>query len=781
MVISMRLRPKSWRYGRHRTTKFVVAALAVASLPAFAQAVFGHPIVPGFERLYGENYFGRTVDGGLVLFGELGCASCHRAQETAGVHLLAKQAPILDEVGSRVRPEYLQAFILNPQAAKPGTTMPNLFDGWPETERNEAIEALTHFLASTGSVVKSLAERPRADDGEGLYHQVGCVACHGSRRAEDPSLSTSVPLGDLSEKYTIESLTDFLNDPHKVRPSGRMPGFAWKNGDQPRALAHYLVQDSKPTKEQNPFVLNLERAAKGRELFATVGCANCHAMNYRGERVERQFSAKSQAELAAGSGCLTTAPARGRPHFALDAKQIRALTDALGFLGKPPVGAAPEQVVFRTFTALNCFACHERNKLGGVEEARNALFQSVTKEMGDEGRLPPSLTGVGAKLTKDWLEVLWKNGPKVRPYMLTQMPKFGQANVGALTAALETLDTVEPVTVTPLAASQSQVKKDGRYMVGAKAFGCIKCHNFNGVASPGIQAIDLVNTTGRLKHDWFHRYLADPQVFRPGTRMPSAWPTTGKSYLPAILDGDVTSQIEAVWSYLLDRDRAVFPEGLGRDPIELIADREPVIYRNFIEGAGRRGIAVGYPEKANLAFDADDMRLALVWQGPFIDASRHWYGRGEGFQRPLGDNVVRFVEGASFAVLATPSEPWPTKHAKELGYQWRGYRLTKQGRPIFLYDYVGVHFDDEPQPLAGNPPSFKRAITLTATAPLASLYYRVAKADKIEPQADGWFRIDNTLRLRITGCEQPVIRGNELLAPINFAASPVQIVQEYVW
>ena len=78
---------------------------------------------------------------------------------------------------------------------------------------------------------------------------------------------------------------------------------------------------------------------------------------------------------------------------------------------------------------FNCYACHERDKLGGVEEARNPHFQSDMPEMGDEGRLPPHLTGVGAKLTSEWLRTVLDQGAKDRPYMFTRMPRFGTANV----------------------------------------------------------------------------------------------------------------------------------------------------------------------------------------------------------------------------------------------------------------------------------------------------------------------------------------------------------------
>ena len=59
---------------------------------------------------------------------------------------------------------------------------------------------------------------------------------------------------------------------------------------------------------------------------------------------------------------------------------------------------------------------------------------------------------------------------------------------------------------------------------------------------------------------------------------------------------------------LADGSKAEVPTGLVRGRQELVPSGEPLIYRNFIAGAGPRAIGVGYPEKANLAFDAATMR-----------------------------------------------------------------------------------------------------------------------------------------------------------------------------
>src|SRR5262249_22516828 len=152
----------------------------------------------------------------------------------------------------------------------------------------------------------------------------------------------------------------------------------------------------------------------------------------------------------------------------------------------------------------------------------------------------------------------------------------------------------------------------------------------------------------------------------------------GKSVLPGVLDGTAATQIEAMWLYLKDGGAARLPVGMGKTSIPLVPAAGAIVYRNFIEGAGTRAIAVGYPEQAHLAFDASEGRVALLWQGASLDAARPWTARGAGFEGPLGDNVLRLPPGPGFAALDRPDSPWP---ARAPGYRFRGYRLTRDDRP----------------------------------------------------------------------------------------------------
>ena len=437
-------------------------------------------------------------------------------------------------------------------------------------------------------------------------------------------------------------------------------------------------------------------------------------------------------------------------------------------------------------TAFNCYACHERNKVGGVQDDVNALFTTAQPEMGDEGRLPPSLTGAGAKLNSDYLRQILDQGVHDRPYMLTRMPGFGNANVGALVAAFETADPEVASAKIAFSLPAAKVKAEARKLVGAGALACIKCHSFNGQQAEGVQGIDMTLMTQRLRKNWFHSYMLNPNKYRPGTRMPAAWPNGETSY-PEVLKGSTAQQIEAIWTYLADGTKAPLPPGMKKLAIPLVPTTEAIVYRNFIEGAGPRAIAVGYPEQAHLAFDANNLRLAMIWQGAFMDASRHWTNRGEGFEPPAGDNVIQFADKVAFAVLEKPDQPWPIKSGRDLpGYQFNGYRVTKDERPTFLYTIHGVKIEDFPNAVAiAGSPAIRRTLTLKASDPVDNLYFRAATGSKIVALEGGWYQINNEWKMRIEADSAPQIRQAsgqfELLVPIRIKDGQSKIVQEFQW
>ena len=506
--------------------------------------------------------------------------------------------------------------------------------------------------------------------------------------------------------------------------------------------------------------------ATGRKWYQTLGCANCHEMVVEGTSLMSQIT--REPFKSEKGGCLSNeAPF---PNYQLSNYQRETLSSTVADLVKgDSEKQRPSERIHETLVRFNCITCHSRGELGGVEAERNELFVGTQEDVGDEGRLPPWLAGVGAKLKTDYMKNLLNKGANDRFYVLTRMPGFG-GNVEHLVADFEMVDTLEDVPMIETDEPDRRLKVAGRQLAGNQGLSCIKCHVFEDYRATGIQAISLSTMTDRLKKDWFQKYMLNPAALRPGTRMPESWPG-GKSFFPKLLDGTADTQIHALWTYLEDADKNNRPAGLDSVGIELVAIDSPLIYRNFIEGAGSRAIGVGYPERVNLAFDANSIRLALLWQGAFIDASRHWTGRGQGYQPPLGDNLVRLPEGSSFARLKAVDEAWPSQSAKDLGLKFKGYRFNDQREPAFIYQWKGLLMTDRPVPVADPSfPGLTRKFTVEGTAG-PDAWFRVAVAAGIEEVTPGEvYRTEDGLTFTITGDVTPMLRpgnqGVELLLQI---------------
>ncbi len=197
----------------------------------------GRPIVPGFERFHSDPVAGDST-GGRLLLGELNCTACHKGDDAPLAPVARRQAPILDRAGARVKVDHLRAFLSDPHAVKPGTTMPDLLAGRPKDD----VDALVHFLASTGSTTDTAVNRKAIGQGKTLFEQVGCLACHANPASKSSPLPTSVPMADLAGKYSYNSLTAFLLDPLSARPSGRMPALNLKPAEA-QAVASYLLKE----------------------------------------------------------------------------------------------------------------------------------------------------------------------------------------------------------------------------------------------------------------------------------------------------------------------------------------------------------------------------------------------------------------------------------------------------------------------------------------------------------------------------------------------------------
>ena len=790
-------------------------ALPPAERAAAAEALTHHllSLAPvKFRRVMPDR---AAVARGENLYHRVGCVACHAPQNTT-TNLAFTPLPRMAEKWSH---DGLRRFLRDPLASRPSGRMPAM-----QLTDSEAAD-IAHYLLKETKVsapleVAQFRSRPRSledldtaemgrtgpadsfslenrSGGSGLrFHgwlrveQAGDYTFHhvcagASRLGLDSKWLTgadSWQRDKTDEKRTVCLEAGWREITVDYAPRGSKPPMLkleWEGPGVAREVipAARLRSEREPVAEPVPFVVDAAKAAQGRALYAQLNCAVCH------DGKAPTTAAPALAALQVSRGCLAEKPGPGAPDFHLAAAQRTALGKALASLNRLDLAEpSAQQRVTHTLASLNCTACHARDGSGGVKPERDAFFTSNGDDLGDEGRIPPKLDGVGDRLRPAWLSNVLSTGASVRPYFDTRMPQFGATNVGHLAELFVALDRRAQV-LKPASDAADVQRAAGRKLTGTDGLSCVACHRFNQQPGHALQVIDLTLTSERLNEDWFRRFLLDPNKFHPGTRMPAFWPD-GKSLLPALLGGDTDRQHAALWTYLADGPRAKFPEGLSRQNVELIVGGEAVVYRGKLWEAGFRAVAVGYPGALNAAFDAEEMRLALLWRGRFLNAGAHWGSQGMGSIRPPSNEVVVFPRGSALAVLAEAKSTWPTNAPKELGLKFSGYQLDALKRPTLLYEFRTVGVGDFLTPMEGAGKSgLRRIVKFTGPLP-EGLHLRLA-VGKLAPAGDNAWRLDNVLTLRVGGDAKARVRGEgdkqELLVPVRARDGKAQLEVEYVW
>ncbi len=722
---------------------------------------------------------------GLALINNLNCVGCHRS-ELPNASLKPKMGPDLAWSGKRLNPHYIAEFIADPQSAKPGTSMPHLLGGLDAQERRRVAKSITHFLTATreGSFETTVPDKQAVLRGAELFDSVGCVACHAPREndATEEPLGDSIPLGDVARKYDRNALAEFLEDPLAVRPGGRMPNMQLSHFEAVD-LAHFLTQATVLTQSTpepwDEWLVIEDQVQAGRELFYEYRCIACH-VDPSGSDKRPLPKAQPLHELNLNQGCLEAEPRGNAPNFHLNDDEVQAIQSALG---KNPLQLTEQQQIDVTLKMFNCVACHDRDHLGGITAERNSHFQTTNLNLGDQGRIPPTLTNVGTKLQPEWMRDVLVNGRSVRPYMKTRMPQFGESNVGHLVPLFQEVDEqlqIEPVTFD----DQKEMREFGLRIAGNKGLNCVACHTYKFNSSDTMPAVDLTEMSQRLKKAWFHQYMQSPGRFTGNTVMPSFWP--GGNAIRPDIEGEPAYQIEALWQYLIDGRQARMPSGVVRESLEIVVGDETKILRRTYPSIGKRGIGVGYPGGVNLAFDAEQLRLGMIWQGKFVDPGGVWTGQGSGNVRPLG-KPIQFAPGPD---LDDANDPWLVDDGRPPNHRFLGYTLDEQRRPKFRYAFDNIDVTDFFTPVsdeATDKPLLRRSVTVSSAKERDKLRFRVASGTEIVQEDSGAFAVGNGMHVRVASgqtCEVVELpEGNQqLLIMLDVPANrEVQLVIEYFW
>ncbi len=761
-----------------------------------------------------------AAEAGEKLFHSVGCVACHSPRGPDDSEILPATSVPLGALEKKYSHESLTRFLQRPHSTRPSGRMPDLRLPGKEIEqianfllRHTKVPGHLAYTTWRGKVWEGLqgdVQKERAghvedfslDRFEKLPHQTalryegylkvdkpgdytfflewngGNLSLNGDEIVELEPSNRRGPqkkngTATLTSGWNQIELT-YFHTGREPRFSLAMEGPGFTRGEIPPSL---LSISDRPIPTFQPLSPELALVKEGQAHFERLGCAQCHDDI---PAVEPPALPALQ-DLDPTKGCLADQPSPGTPKFDLGEKQKALIRETLPTVENTELSDV--QKINKTLAALNCISCHERKGLGGIEPERDAYFTGTREALGNQGRLPPPLTHVGAKLTKEWLSEVLLHGGRQREYLNTRMPVFGEANVGHLVDLLEKVDLpgLENATI-PEVTSIRESKEAGYQMMGATGFSCIACHDFNGQRSGGAGALDLVHVTDRLNQNWFHLYMRQPNRFHPTVIMPSYWPG-GESIRKEVLDGDPDKQIEALWKYLSDGRRAKPPQGLSRQSLQLRVANETLMCRGR-GTAGYRGIGVGYPEEISLAFDTEEMALRLLWKGEFADINH-------GSFRARGRDRIEFPAGIPFHRLASLDDEWPYKgktdflFPKDHGYQYLGYDLDQSKRPTFRYRYgeilVRDFFEDF---LDGEGrPFLRRTLTLAAPAEQELFYFRVASGKEIAENESRRWQID---RLTITLPEEASTElrdgePKELLIPLQLPKGETILVLEYQW
>ncbi len=740
--------------------------LIIISPIFFCQSAIGEepasPFVAGFDRFARHKQIDLKTSGRLLVT-ELNCTACHSSNNK---ELQPKQGPILTGAGNRLQNSWIKQFLSNPQKTKPGTTMPDLLSHLSADEKKKSIEALAAFLSTKHQPfpeLKSTGVNPlpleywkkgNASQGEQLYHQAGCVACHepdpdyegGSNNLSpfDKQLEQldpedieelglnhllrpvkSVPLPDLKKKYTLKSLLFFLLNPESVRSAGRMPNLKLKTLEA-SDLAAYLLKDQKIDIAETHVSDSLVK--RGQKLFVELNCINCHQM--KGLKPLNNFTPLNKLSFTK-INCVSNS-VKALPQFHLDNTQIESLKVTLTDLKKNKNKeklSHQAQLDFRILK-LNCYACHEREKQGGIGRNKKRFFETIGHvDIGDEGRFPPELTGLGQKMHLGLMKNVLEGKSEIRPFMTIRMPRYPAKETTPLPELFSKADQYQKITEATVFGDQKGLATEGRKLINN---GCIQCHQLLDEKLPSVVGVDLAGMSKRVHPEWFRDFLLDPASLKTRTRMPTFFPD-GKSSNPDILDGKVDRQIAAIWAYLKEIDKHPLPEKIlaaqSRDT-ELVPEKHPILIRTFMKEAGTHAIAVGFPEKIHYAFNAENVQLSQLWKGRFLDAKGTWYERFTPPALPLGKNLISMPAKPSFAFLKNLKQDWPTENNR---IQFLGYRLDKQKIPTFLYRLNNHDFQDRISPDGSN--GFTRIIHLNKFSQeknSGKLYFLVNSGKKLK-------------------------------------------------
>jgi len=392
---------------------------------------------------------------GASLYGESFCASCHAVQNAAGNMVGGNVGPELTKIGSKVKPEWLHAWLKNPRIYDVETAMPHYRFSDPQ------VATLSGFLEAKAdsdllaSVKLDPATPEQIAHGKRLVSDYGCASCHeiaGIKKPENfaPELSRigSKPITQLiflaGMQHTLpDYIAGKIKNPRAFSPGLKMPQYAF-SAVQIDALTTALLSlnersSTLPASLAVPAVpeSDYEPAGKAGKLMTDLACFSCHRINghggdmapdltWEGSSVQRDWL----VQFFKNPGTLRPALIRRMPRFNLTDSEVNELTDYMMAVyqspkvdrdAMPQSGYTQGQVELGKqlfYGKYSCQGCH------------------IVDTKTDKGYIGPTLTHVGSRLTAEWMYQWFRNPQALRPGTMEPNRGMSDEDARALTAFL---------------------------------------------------------------------------------------------------------------------------------------------------------------------------------------------------------------------------------------------------------------------------------------------------------------------------------------------------------
>jgi cbb3-type cytochrome oxidase cytochrome c subunit len=403
-----------------------------------------------------------VVDQGEARFRQMFCTTCHsvavtRAGETKLIG--GDIGPELTKAGSKVNPDWLVAWLLNPQAYLPKSLMPRY--EWSEQD----LYVVTRYIKTKLTDADLLSGIPKLGAlspeeirfGRRVFLKKGCGSCHaiaGIKLQEDfgPDLShlgaETVSHLQFGNSGIPRNLTAYIEtkikDPSSLNPTAQMPQFRFDSADLDALTTAILSMTGSPSSSGMERLIVPRTKAEFHptgafeQVYERYKCYVCHQFNgyggtlapdlsYEGSRAQRQW----MVDFLKNPQTLRPALILRMPQFNMTDQEASILADYMGTSLQSrsvnPASVDPEQFTSQMVAQgkqlyegkYQCQACHTIGTAGGY--------------------VGPDLSNIGNWMTPAWIEAWLRDPQALVPGSIEPRRTMTTDEVHELTAYLMSL------------------------------------------------------------------------------------------------------------------------------------------------------------------------------------------------------------------------------------------------------------------------------------------------------------------------------------------------------